>query len=208
MLSNALTTALLLTLSVNTPSAGAEESATAVFAGGCFWCMEPPFEKLDGVTAVVSGYTGGTLENPTYEQVSAGKSGHTEAVQIIYDPKQISYAELLKVFWKNIDPLDSAGQFCDKGPQYRSGIYYQSDAEKRAAEESRNKLTQMGPFKGKAIATEIIQIKQFYPAEEYHQDYYKKNPLRYRFYRLRCGRDQRLKTLWGNPAQPSQKNIR
>src|SRR5680860_711043 len=170
--------------------------ATAIFAGGCFWCMEPPYDKLAGVTATVSGYSGGELENPTYEQVSAGGTGHAEAVQISYDPGKVSYEKLLDVFWHNIDPLDAGGQFCDRGDSYRSAIFYQNDKEKRLAQASKRALEKSGRF-DQPIATEIVPASQFYKAEGYHQDYYHKNSLRYKFYRYSCGRDGRLEELWG-----------
>lgn len=168
----------------------------ATFAGGCFWCMVPPFDKLDGVVSVVSGYTGGHLENPTYQQVSAGGTGHAEAVQIRFDPAQIGYEKLLEVFWRNIDPVAVNRQFCDFGDQYRSEIFYHSETQKRLAEQSKALLEKAGLFR-EPIATRITAAGAFYPAEEYHQDFYKKNPYRYKFYRYLCGRDQRLQALWG-----------
>ncbi len=168
----------------------------AIFAGGCFWCMEPPYDKLDGVLSTTSGYTGGHKENPTYEGVSAGITGHTEAVEIEYDPEKIGYAELLEIFWRNIDPTVKDRQFCDKGTQYRSGIYYLNEEQKSLAEQSKNVLENSRRFK--TIHTEIAQATTFYPAEEYHQDYYKKNPIRYKLYRYGCGRDNRLEELWGD----------
>jgi len=173
--------------------------AVAVFAGGCFWCMEPPFDKLPGVTATISGYIGGRTANPTYEQVSSGSTGHTEAVQVIYDPKQVSYEKLLEVFWVNIDPTVKDRQFCDSGNQYRTGIFYHDGAQRKAAEESKAALEKSKPFK-EPLVTPIEMAGQFYPAEDYHQDYYKKNPVRYNFYRTGCGRDARLKQLWGDRA--------
>ena len=175
------------------PPAGSE---TAVFAGGCFWCMEPPFEKLDGVHSAVSGYAGGRTKDPTYEEVSDGGTGHTEVVQITYDPKKVTYAQLLEVFWKNIDPTVKDRQFCDTGSQYRTGIFYASEEQKRLAEESKAALEESKPFKA-AIVTEITALDTFYAAEEHHQDYYVKNPVRYGYYRKGCGRDRRLKELWG-----------
>ncbi len=169
----------------------------AIFAGGCFWCMEPPFEKLSGVVEVISGYTGGHKDNPTYEEVSAGATGHVEAVKIVYDPAKISYKELLDVFWRQIDTTDPNGQFVDRGSQYRSVIFYLDDEEKRLAEESKRELEKSGKF-GKPIVTEIVKAGKFYKAEGYHQDYYKKNPIRYKFYRYRSGRDQYLKEVWGD----------
>jgi len=186
----------------------------ATFAGGCFWCMEPPFEKLDGVVEVISGYTGGHKANPTYEEVSSGITSHLEAIQIIYDPARVSYKELLEVFWRQIDPTDAGGSFVDRGPQYRSAIFYHNDEQKRLAEESKKELERSGRF-NKPIATEIRQFTRFYKAEDYHQDYYKKNPLRYKFYRSRSGRDQFLEKVWGNEPErkggfkkPSDEEIR
>jgi peptide-methionine (S)-S-oxide reductase len=172
---------------------------TATFAGGCFWCMVPPFEALPGVVSVTSGYTGGFKKNPTYEEVSAGKTGHAESIQIRYNPATITYSRLLEVFWHNIDPMTPNRQFCDWGSQYRSAIFYHDDTQKRLAEESKRELEQMPAFKGK-IVTEIVPLKEFYRAEEYHQDFYKKNPTRYHEYRTGCGRDKRLKELWGEQA--------
>ena len=172
----------------------ARGQAEAIFAGGCFWCMEPPFEKLKGVKSVVSGYTGGTTKNPTYEQVSAGGTGHYEAVLVTYDPRQVSYATLLDGFWHNIDPLDAGGQFCDKGGQYRAAIFYRNPAERQLAEQTRQKIAQTRRWN---IATQILPATPFYLAEGYHQDYAKKNPVRYKFYRFNCGRDHRLEQLWG-----------
>ena len=173
--------------------------ATAIFAGGCFWCMEGPFDALEGVVSTTSGYTGGQWENPTYEQVSAGRTGHTEAVQVVYDPKMIGYSELLEVFWKNIDPTKSDRQFCDVGTQYRSGIFYQTEEQHRLADKSKKELEQHKNFP-EPIVTEITKATAFYPAEEYHQNFYQKNPLRYKFYRLGCGRDARLAELWGEDS--------
>ena len=169
----------------------------ATFAGGCFWCMEPPFEKLDGVKEVVSGYTGGHKENPTYEEVSSGKTGHVEAVQVSFDPSRISYGRLLDVLWRQIDPTDPGGQFVDRGAQYRSVIFSHTPEQKALAQKSRDELQKSGRFK-KPIVTEILPAGKFYPAEEYHQDYYKKNPIRYKFYRYNSGRDQFLKKVWGD----------
>jgi len=168
---------------------------TATFAGGCFWCMEAPFEKLDGVVSVVSGYAGGKEVNPTYEQVSGGKTGHMESIRITFDPEKISYDELLDIFWRQIDPTDSGGSFVDRGLQYRSAIFCNSQAQRTAAEKSRQTLEQSGRY-NKPVVTEIINDDTFYPAEEYHQDYYKKNPIRYKFYRHGSGRDQFLKKIW------------
>ncbi len=180
-------------------NAFAEQPPTdsAIFAGGCFWCMEPPFDKLDGVLSTTSGYIGGHVKDPSYKQVSAGRTGHAEAVQVIYDPAKVSYDELLAVFWRNIDPVDGKDQFCDKGSQYRSAVFYHGEEQKHAAEESKAALEKSGRFR-EAIATEIVPATTFYPAEDYHQDYYRKNPIRYKYYRHGCGRDRRLEKLWGD----------
>ncbi|MDY6951437.1 MAG: peptide-methionine (R)-S-oxide reductase MsrB [Thermodesulfobacteriota bacterium] len=172
-----------------------QETQSAVFAGGCFWCTESDFEKVHGVTEVVSGYTGGSVVNPTYEEVSQGGTGHVEAVKVVYDPTKVTYEELLEVFWRHVDPTDGGGQFVDRGGQYRSVIFYASEEERLAAEASKKDLAATGPF-GKPIATEILPLGPFYPAEEYHQDYHKKNPIRYRWYRSRSGRDQFLEKIW------------
>ena len=182
-----------------------EEYATATFAGGCFWCVEADFEKLDGVVEVVSGYSGGKVENPTYEQVSAGKTGHVEAVQVIYDPKKVSYTKLLEYFWRHVDPTDPGGQFVDRGSQYRTVIFYHDEEQQRLAEESKQEFEKSGRF-GKPIATEIIPFSKFYDAEDYHQDYYKKNPLRYKYYRFASGRDQFLEKTPGNQKEAMGKN--
>jgi methionine-S-sulfoxide reductase len=168
----------------------------ATFAGGCFWCMEPPFDKLDGVISTISGYTGGAEKNPTYEQVSSGKTGHLEAIQVTYDPAKVSYAQLLDVFWRNIDPTQNNGQFVDMGAQYRTAIFYHNEEQRRLALESRNRLQDSRKF-GKPIVTEIRPATEFYPAEDYHQDYYMKNPIRYKYYRWGSGRDQFLEETWG-----------
>ena len=173
--------------------------AVATFAGGCFWCMEPPFDKTEGVKETISGYTGGKEKNPSYEQVSSGQTGHTEAVQVHYDPNVVAYAQLLDIFWRNIDPTDPNGQFVDKGPQYRSGIFYQNEEEKKLAEISKENLANSGRFSN-PIVTEITPFDAFYPAEDYHQDYYQKNPFRYKFYRYGSGRDQFLEKIWGQDS--------
>jgi len=166
----------------------------AIFAGGCFWCMEGPFDKLDGVLSSTSGYTGGHTENPTYKSSSTGTTGHYEAVQIEYDSSKVSYQELLDVYWKNIDPFDARGQFCDKGPQYRAAIFTMNDEEKELANKSKSAL--QAKLKDRAtIVTEILSAKKFYAAEDYHQDYYLKNPVRYKYYRYGCGRDKRLEKI-------------
>jgi peptide-methionine (S)-S-oxide reductase len=177
------------------PPAGAK-TAVATFAGGCFWCMEHPFDELPGVLSVTSGYTGGQKKHPTYKEVSAGGTGHAESVQIVFDPAKVSYRKLLDVFWRNIDPTVTDRQFCDVGTQYRSAIFYHDEEQRREAEESRRGLETSKPFKEKVV-TEIVPATEFWPAEEYHQHYYKKNPLRYQYYRAGCGRDARLKQLWG-----------
>lgn len=171
----------------------------ALVAGGCFWCMEAPFDRLPGVLSVIPGYTGGHTKNPTYKEVSAGGTGHAEAVQITYDPARISYDALLAVFWRTIDPTVKNRQFCDTGDQYRSAIFFTSEEQRMVALKSKAALEKNKPFR-ESIVTEIAAAGQFYPAEEYHQHYYKKNPLRYKYYRTGCGRDQRLKELWGNAA--------
>ena len=168
----------------------------ATFAGGCFWCMEPPFDELKGVISTTSGYTGGPENNPTYKEVSSGTTGHAEAVQIIYDPNTITYSQLLEVFWRNIDPTTPDRQFCDAGTQYRSAIFYHGEEQKQLAEESRKTIEKSGRFNG-PVVTEIVPKSAFFPAESYHQDYYRKNPVRYKIYRYGCRRDQRLKELWG-----------
>ncbi len=177
------------------PVVNGKPMAYALFAGGCFWCIEADFEKLAGVLAVESGYTAGQTPQPTYEQVSAGHTGHTEAVRVLYDPSQVSYAQLVDYFWRHIDPTVKDQQFCDVGPQYRSGIYWQNEAERATAEASRDALIKSGRFS--TIHTELAPSSAFHLAEDYHQDYYKKNEMRYSYYRLSCGRDARVKKLWG-----------
>jgi peptide-methionine (S)-S-oxide reductase len=174
-------------------------TAVATFAGGCFWCMEPPFDKIDGVLSTTSGYIGGHVPNANYQQVSAGGTGHAEAVEIVYDPAKVSYAQLLRVFWRNIDPLAKDRQFCDSGDQYRSAIFVHGEEQKRLAEASKQELVASGRFK-QPIVTQIVPAGPFYKAEDYHQDFYLKNPTKYKFYRWNCGRDQRLKALWGAEA--------
>jgi peptide-methionine (S)-S-oxide reductase len=178
----------------------APATAKATFAGGCFWCMEPPYDKLPGVISTISGYMGGKTQNPTYEQVSSGRTGHAEVVQVEYDPTKISYDKLLEVFWRNVDPTQADGQFCDHGSQYRTAIFYHNDEQKKLAEASKAALTKNKPFKGD-IVTEVVPAPQFYRAEEYHQDFYKKNPTRYKLYRTGCGRDARLQALWGRSGE-------
>jgi peptide-methionine (S)-S-oxide reductase len=184
----------------NTKAPAAPATAKATFAGGCFWCMEGPFDKLPGVISTTSGYTGGKTKNPTYEQVSSGTTGHAESVEIEYDPSKVTYEKLLDVFWHNIDPTQRDGQFCDHGSQYRTAIFYHNDEQRKLAESSKAALQKNKPFKGD-IVTEIVPAPQFYPAEEYHQDFYKKNPVRYKIYRSGCGRDARLQALWGRSGE-------
>lgn len=180
-------------------AAPAASRDTAIFAGGCFWCEETAFEDVPGVHSVVSGYIGGKTKNPTYEQVSAGGTGHAESVEVVFDPAKISYERLLEIFWHNVDPFQKDGQFCDHGSQYRSAIFYRNEAQKKAAEASKAKLEEEARFAGK-IVTEISPATTFYRAEEYHQDFYKKDPVRYNSYRLGCRRDARLKQIWGESA--------
>jgi peptide-methionine (S)-S-oxide reductase len=182
------------------PPAQPKGGAVAIFAGGCFWCVESDFDKVPGVLSTTSGYIGGTVANPTYQQVSAGDTGHAEAVKIVYDPAMVTYDKLLYVFWRNVDPLTKDSQFCDYGTQYRSAIFYLDDEQKRLAEASKAALEQSKRFK-RPIVTEIVKAGPFYAAENYHQDYYKKNPLRYDFYRYNCGRDARLDEVWGKEAR-------
>jgi peptide-methionine (S)-S-oxide reductase len=170
--------------------------ARATFAGGCFWCMEPPFEKLPGVVDVISGYTGGRQPNPTYEEVSSGGTGHLESVQVVYDPARVTYAKLLEVFWRNVDPTTPNRQFCDVGEQYGTAIFYDGEEQKQQALASKAQVERSKTF-AQPVVTPVRPAADFYRAEEYHQDYYKKNPIRYRYYRFNCGRDQRLKQLWG-----------
>ncbi len=173
--------------------------SVAIFAGGCFWCVESDFDKVPGVVATISGYTGGSKVNPTYEEVSSGTTGHAESVEVIFDPKKVTYEHLLDVYWTSIDPTVKDRQFCDTGTQYRTAIFYSNDEQRRAAEASLKKVEATKPFKA-PIVTSIEMAKTFYPAEEYHQDFYRKNPVRYKFYRTGCGRDARLKELWGDRA--------
>ena len=192
----ALATSVAGTALAQAPSG---KTAVATFAGGCFWCMEPPYDKLDGVISTTSGYMGGTKKHPTYEEVSAGVTGHTEVVQVVYDPAKVSYDKLLEVFWHNIDPTVKDRQFCDRGSQYRTGIFVHGDEQKKTAEASKSAIERSKPFK-EPIVTPVAAAGDFWPAEDYHQDYYRKNPVRYSYYRTGCGRDSRLKELWGNAA--------
>ena len=177
----------------------AQATEKATFAGGCFWCMEPPYDALPGVISTTSGYMGGSKANPTYQEVSAGITGHAEVLQVVYDPKKVTYEKLLEVFWVNIDPTVRDRQFCDSGSQYRTGVFYHSEAQRKAAEASKAALEKSKPFKA-PIVTPVEMAGTFYPAEGYHQDYYVKNPVRYKFYRNGCGRDARLRELWGDKA--------
>jgi len=180
----------LLNMSIQ---ASEKSTETAIFAGGCFWCMQPVFENVPGILSSTAGYTGGHVENPTYEKVSHGNTGHYESVEIAFDPSIISYEEILKLFWKNIDPVDAGGQFCDRGDSYRSAIFYANESQKDLAEQSKVDLEKKLKT---PVATSIIPASKFYPAEDYHQDFHSKNPIRYKFYRASCGRDRRLKEVW------------
>jgi len=192
---------LLLLLGLALPAHGvAGKMAVATFAGGCFWCMEPPFDALDGVISTTSGYTGGNKRDPSYEDVSGGTTGHAEAVQLVYDPNKVSYETLLDVFWHNVDPTRNDRQFCDQGFQYRPAIFYHNEHQRRLADQSKKKIEATKTFP-ETIVTPVVPATAFYPAEAYHQDYYRKNPLRYKFYRSGCGRDERLRELWGD-TQP------
>ena len=176
------------------PAAGL---AVATFAGGCFWCMEPPFDKLEGVVSTTSGFTGGQKAGATYQEVTAGGTGHYEAVRVVYDPQKVSYDKLLDVFWRNVDPLDAAGQFCDRGHEYRPAVFAHDEEQRRLAEASKAALAASGRFERRPVAVSIEAARDFYVAEDYHQDYYLKNPVKYRYYRWGCGRDARLEELWG-----------
>lgn len=173
-----------------------EKLAVATFAGGCFWCMEPPYDAIDGVVSTISGFMGGRTPNPTYQQVTAGGTGHIEVVHVIYDPEKVPYGKLLEVYWRNVDPYDAGGQFCDRGESYTTAIFAHTSEQKRLAEASKAALAASGPLK-KPVATVVRDAGPFTPAEDYHQDFYIKNPLRYKFYRYNCGRDQRLQEIWG-----------
>ncbi|MGM0451764.1 MAG: peptide-methionine (S)-S-oxide reductase MsrA [Thermodesulfobacteriota bacterium] len=185
---------LFVVLAMPVAGQGRAGAAKATFAGGCFWCMEPPFDKLDGVVSTEAGYAGGDVAEPTYEQVSAGNTGHAESLQVTYNPDKIDYSRLLEVFWRNIDPVDAGGQFCDRGSQYRSAIFYHNEQQKKLAEKSKEEIASRF---SEPVATEIAPLEAFYPAEAYHQNYYRQHPIRYKFYRSRCGRDSRLRQLWG-----------
>jgi peptide-methionine (S)-S-oxide reductase len=187
--------AACLVVAATTGASAQGKTAKAIFAGGCFWCVEADFDKVPGVISTTSGYINGKTKNPTYKEVSAGGSGHAEVVEIVYDPDKVTYAKLLDVFWRNIDPLVKDRQFCDTGDMYRSGIFYLDDEQRKLAEESKQKVT--AKFAPRMVYTEVTKADTFYKAEDYHQDYYKKNEARYNFYRWNCGRDQRLEQLWG-----------
>lgn len=198
-----ITAGLCLLTGMTLSSSGdtaATAPAKAYFAGGCFWCMEEAFEKVKGVVSVVSGYMGGTVADPTYEQVSAGRTGHAEAVEVSYDPAKVSYQRLLDTFWRNVDPVTPNAQFCDHGSQYRSAVFFGTEEEQRLAEESKSSIERSERLSA-PIVTQLLKASTFYPAEEYHQEYYKKNPVRYKYYKFSCGRAQRLEALWGKPSQ-------
>ena len=197
---------LALLVAIAAPAVAADQPglAKATFAGGCFWCMEPPFEALDGVVSVTAGDTGGTKVDPTYEEVSAGGTGHAESIEVTYDPARISYEKLLDVFWHNVDPTTANRQFCDKGNQYRTAIFYHDDNQKRIAEASKQALAKSGKF-SEPIVTEIVKADKFYPAEDYHQDYYKKNPFRYNAYRMGSGRAGFIEKTWGDEKKEEKK---
>ncbi|ATX81017.1 peptide-methionine (S)-S-oxide reductase [Mariprofundus ferrinatatus] len=188
-----LAMAMMMALTNTTEAKGMEK---ATFAAGCFWCMEHPFDELDGVISTTSGYTGGSKRNPSYQEVSAGSTGHTEAIQIVFDPARVSYAKLLEVYWRNSDPTTANRQFCDVGSQYRPAIFYHNGQQHELAQASKLKIEKTKSFAA-PLVTEIVEAGEFWPAEEYHQNYYLKNPIRYKFYRYNCGRDQRLEQLWG-----------
>ena len=192
----ALAAPALLAQQQSAAPAATAEQAVATFAGGCFWCMEPPYDHLDGVLSTTSGYTGGSTADPTYQEVSRGGTGHAEVVQVVYDPAKVSYEQLLDVYWRNVDPLDGGGQFCDRGDSYRTSIFVHDADQRRLAEASKQALEDSDRFT-QPIVTPIVDAPTFYPAEDYHQDYYEKNPVRYKFYRWNCGRDQRLAEVWG-----------
>jgi len=176
----------------------AKNTKTALFAAGCFWCIQPPFDQMAGVLKTTVGYTAGHTENPSYQEVSKGTTGHTEAIEVTYNPEVVSYEKLLEVFWQNVDPFDAGGQFCDRGSQYRAGVYFKTPAEEATAKAS---AASIGHQFDQPVAVEIVKATSFYPAEEYHQGYYKKNPVRYKYYRYGCGRDKRLKAIWGDEAK-------
>jgi peptide-methionine (S)-S-oxide reductase len=201
LLGLAVSSGLVASALAQAPTASAAKPAVATFAGGCFWCVEADFDKVDGVISTTSGYIGGKTVNPTYQQVVSGSTGHAEAVEIAYDPAKVSFAKLLEVFWRNIDPLVKDRQFCDSGSQYRSAIFFHGEEQRKLAEDSKTKVA--AKFSPRRVYTEIVPAGTFYKAEDYHQDYYTKNPLRYKFYRLNCGRDNRLEELWGKSDKSS-----
>ncbi|MEH6524551.1 MAG: peptide-methionine (S)-S-oxide reductase MsrA [Sneathiella sp.] len=192
-------TAILGTSTITWHAQAADNTDTVVLAGGCFWCVESDFDNVPGVVDTVSGYTGGTVENPTYKVVSAGDSGHLEAVKITFDPEKVSYQELLDVFWRSVDPTDDGGQFCDRGESYKTAIYVNSPEQRQSAEISKRLIDASGVLSD-PVVTPIIDATTFYPSEEYHQDYYTKNPIRYKYYRYSCGRDKRVREVWGDQA--------
>ncbi len=194
-----VSTSLTLMLALGGTAFAQEKTAVATFAGGCFWCVEADFDKVDGVISTTSGYIGGSLDNPTYQQVSAGGTGHAEAVEIVFDPAKVSYETLLDVFWRNIDPVAKDRQFCDSGDSYRSAVFVHDDKQRRLAEESKKQIETSAKF-SEPIQTQIVAADTFYKAEDYHQDYYMKNPTKYKFYRWNCGRDQRLEEIWGKKS--------
>ncbi|MCC5900896.1 MAG: peptide-methionine (S)-S-oxide reductase MsrA [Halomonas sp.] len=189
--------ASLVSASIQAQSNQAQPNAVATFAGGCFWCMEPPYDRQAGVISTSSGYTGGERENPTYQEIGRGDTGHAQAVEVIFNPEEISYAQLLEIFWYNVDPFAINQQFCDVGTQYRSAIFYHDDEQRELAEATKAEIEQRFD---REVATQIVPASEFWEAEEYHQAYYQKNPLRYRFYRHNCGRDNRLEEIWGERA--------
>lgn len=197
ILMSMLTLGLAHASSAQDRAGAADGVQTATFAGGCFWCMEPPYDKLDGVLETISGYAGGHVVNPSYAEVSSGTTGHAEVVRVHYDPERVSYERLLEVYWRNIDPLDSGGQFCDRGSQYRSAIFAENSRQLELARQSRQRLENSANLSAE-IVTEVTELEAFYPAEDYHQNYYQEHPVRYEFYRFTCGRDDRLDELWGS----------
>lgn len=186
----------LIVMSHESSAHDRSQHAKATFAGGCFWCMEEAFENVEGVVSVVSGYAGGQVENPTYEEVSAGGTGHTESIEVTYDPSKVTYEDLLDVFWRNVDPTTPNAQFCDHGSQYRTAIFYHNETQKQLIDESRERLDASKTFP-ESIVTEVLPASAFYIAEDYHQDFYTKNPIRYKYYKWNCGRTRRLEQLWG-----------
>jgi len=201
LLALAIVSGISAAVAQTAPPTAPAKTAIATFAGGCFWCVEEAFEKVPGVVTAVSGFIGGNVANPSYQLVMTKTTGHAEAVRVTYDPGKVSYAQLVDWFWRNIDPVDAKGQFCDKGSPYRSGIFYHDDEQKKVAEATKEALQASGRFQ-QPIATEITAAGPFYEAEDYHQDYHKKNPNRYQFYKYGCGRAQRLEEIWGKATPP------